>query len=62
MNAVLKLMNRIKSDGIYPRCMQLCDITSLYKNKGPINEFGSYCGIFCVHALRNILEKLIYNN
>ena len=37
-------------------------ITSVYKNKGPINEFGSYPGIFRVQALRNILERLIYND
>ena len=62
INAILALMNRIKSDGVYPKCMQVCNITSLYKGKGPVNEFGSHRGIFRVQALRNILERLIYND
>ena len=42
--------------------MQMCNITSLYKQKGPRNEFDSYRGIFRVQVLRNILERLIYND
>ena len=60
--AVVALMNRIKRDQIYPKCMQSCNITSLYKQKGPRNEFDSYRGIFRVQVLRNILERLIYND
>ena len=60
--AILALMNRIKSDQIYPKCLQLCNITSLYKQKGPHNEFGSYRGIFRVQVFRNILERVIYND
>ena len=62
LNAILALMNRIKSDQVYPKCMELCNITSLYKKKGPVNDFNSYRGIFRVQALRNILERLIYND
>jgi hypothetical protein len=62
ITAILKLMNRIKSEGVYPKCLELCNITSLYKQKGPINDFGSHRGIFRVQALRNILERLIYND
>ena len=62
IKAILALMNRIKSDQVYPKSLQLCNITSLYKKKGPINEFESYRGIFRVQALRNILERLIYND
>ena len=54
---ILALMNRIKTDQVYPQCLQLCNITSLYKQKGPRNGFGSYRGIFRVQALRNILEN-----
>ena len=60
IEAVQKLMNRIKSDLIFPDCLNLCTITSIYKQKGPINEFSSYRGIFRVQALRNILELLLY--
>ena len=55
-------MNRIKADQIYPKCLQLCNITSVYKKKGPVNEFDSYRGIFRVQAIRNILEQLVYND
>ena len=59
IEAVQKLMNQIKSDLIFPDCLNLCNITSIYKQKGPINEFSSYRGIFRVQALRNILELLL---
>ena len=62
IDATLALMNRIKREQIYPKSMELCNISSLYKQKGPINEFGSYRGVFRVQVLRNILEKLIYND
>ena len=42
--------------------MQTCNITSLYKNKGPRNQFSSYIGIFRVRVLRSILDRLIYND
>ena len=62
IQAILALMNRIKKDQVYPKAMQLCNISSLYKQKGPVNDFNSYRGIFRVQALRNILERLIYND
>ena len=62
VDATLALMNRIKREQVYPKCMELCNISSLYKQKGPINEFGSYRGVFRVQVLRHILEKLIYND
>ena len=60
IEAVQHLMNRIKSDLVYPECLKLVNISSIYKKKGPINEFSSYRGIFRVQALRNILELLLY--
>ena len=62
LEAILSLINRIKRDQVYPKCLQLCNISSLYKQKGPVNTFDSYRGIFRVQALRNILERLIYND
>ena len=59
IDAIIALMNRIKADQIYPKCLQLCNITSVYKKKGPVNEFDSYRGIFRVQAIRNILERLV---
>jgi hypothetical protein len=32
--AVLKLINRIKAEQIYPEVLELCDISSIFKNKG----------------------------
>ena len=60
--AILALMNRIKSEQIYPKAMELCNITSIWKKKGPRNEFKSYRGIFRVTVLRSILDRLIYND
>ena len=61
IKAILKLMNRIKNDSVYPKALTLCNITSIYKHKGSHNIFSSYRGIFRVQALRNILERLLYN-
>ena len=58
--AIMNLMNRIKSDLVYPECLNLCNISSIYKQKGPIDQFSSYRGIFRVQAIRNILELLLY--
>ena len=60
--AVLKLMNKIKDKQQIPQSIQQCNITSLYKNKGPRNKFDSYRGIFRVTVLRSILDRLIYND
>ena len=60
--AILKLMNRIKDDQIYPKCLELCNISSIWKKKGSRNSFDSYQGIFRVTIFRSILEKLIYND
>ena len=60
--AVLKLMNKIKDEQIYPKCLELCNISSIWKKKGSRNSFDSYRGIFRVTIFRSILEKLIYND
>ena len=58
--AILKLMNCIKAEQIYPKCLEKCNITSIWKQKGPRNDFASYRGIFRVNIFRSILDKLIY--
>ena len=42
--------------------MNICNVTNLYKNKGPKQSYDSYRGIFCSSVLRNILDKLVYND
>ena len=60
--ALLTLMNRIKDEQKYPKALELCNITSIWKKKGPRNLFQSYRGIFRVTVFRNILDRLIYND
>jgi exonuclease III len=60
--ALLNLMNRIKNEQIYPKCLELCNISSIWKLKGPRNRFSSYRGIFRVSIFRAILDRLIYND
>ena len=59
---ILKLMNRIKQDQIYPECLQLCNISSIWKKKASRSDFDSYRGIFRVTIFRGILDRLIYND
>ena len=60
--AILKMMNRIKKEQIFPESLELCNITSIFKNKGNRNNLDNYRGIFRVTIFRNILERLIYND
>ena len=59
--AILKLMNRIKEEQIFPDCLQKCNISSIWKRKGSRSNFESYRGIFRVSIFRSILDRLIYN-
>ena len=61
-NGVLTLMNRIKDEQTYPKAMELCNVSPIWKQKGPRNKFSSYRDIFRVTILRSILDKLIYND
>ena len=60
--AILKLMNRIRGEQLFPEPLELCNISSLWKRKGCRNLFDSYRGIFRVTILRTILDRLIYND
>ena len=60
--AVLKLMNQMKTQQVFPEPLKLSNISSLYKNKGSRKDFDNYRGIFRVTILRSILDKLIYND
>ena len=39
--ATLKLMNKIKDEQIFPKCLELCNISSIWKSKGSKNDFDS---------------------
>ena len=55
-------MNRIKDNlQDYPESMELCNVRSIYKNKGDRSSFDSHRGVFRTTVLRNILDRLIYN-
>ena len=60
--AILILMNRIKDEQEFPKALEKCNISSIFKNKGSRNHFEYYRGIFRVPILRTILDKLIYND
>merc|ERR1719319_1749043 len=59
--AILLLMNKIKNDLEIPEALEKCNITSIYK-KGKKSDFDNYRGIFRVTVLRNILDRLLYND
>ena len=56
--ATLKLMNQIKDKQQYPKALEQCNITSLYKHKGSRKDFNNYRGVFRVTVFRSIL---LYN-
>ena len=60
--ALLKLMNKIKEQQIFPHALEACNITSIFKNKGSKADLNNYRGIFRVMIFRSILERLIYND
>ena len=59
--ALLKIMNMIKTQQKYPSVMEKCNITSLHKKKSK-RDFDNYRGVFRVQILRSILDKLMYND
>ena len=60
--AIVKMMNNIKDQQKYPECLELCNISSIWKQKKSKNEFDSYRGIFRLTVFRSILDRLIYND
>ena len=60
--AIKKLMNQIKEEQLYPKCLELCNISNTWKRKGLRNKLSSYRGIFRVSIFRVILGRLIHNN
>jgi hypothetical protein len=63
LKAITILMNKLKTNPAeYPESLNLCNVTSLYKNKGDRNLFDSHRGVFRTTGMRNILDRLIYND
>ena len=60
--AITNLVNNIKSQKIFHESLQSCNLTSLFKNKGSSKDLNNYKGICRVTGLRNILDKLIFND
>ena len=60
--ALLRLMNNIKKQQVFPECLELCNITSIFKKKGKTSDFNQYRGVFRGLVFRSILERLIYND
>ena len=55
-------MNLLKDNPkYYPDSMDICNVTSIYKNKGDRNVFDSH-RVFRTTTLRNILDRLMYND
>ena len=61
LQAVLNLMNCIKTQQKYPTALKKCNISTIHKKKNK-KLFKNYRGIFRVQTLRTILDQLIYND
>ena len=58
---ILKIMNMIKKQQIYPTILEKSNISSIYKKKSR-RDFENYRGIFRVPILRSIFDRLTYND
>ena len=60
--SITKLMNNVKTQQVFPECLEPCNVTSLFKNKGSSKDLNNYRGIFRVTVFRNVLDKLIFDD
>ena len=61
LDAILKIMNMMKNQLKYPKVLEKCNITPIYKKKSK-RDFENYRGVFRVGILRSILDRLTYND
>ena len=62
LKAITNLLNNIKNQQKFPTCLNFCNISSLFKNKGSKKDLNNHRGVFRVTVFRNILDKLIFND
>ena len=60
--SLLLLLNQAKKEMLVPCQLDLSDVTVLYKNKGSRQDVTNWRGIFKLPILRNILDRMIYND
>ena len=59
--AILRLVNGIKSEYIIPKNVQMSNITTIYKSSGSRHDLESDRGIFSLSIWRKLIDKLIYH-
>ena len=59
---LLDFVNGIKTNLYIPDMLKLANISTIYKNKGSRQDLNNDCGIFGLSVLRNIIDKLIYED
>ena len=60
--SILIMMNKIKDQMDTPEFMELANIISFYKGKGPTDDIEFERGIFILSIIRMIKDRLIYND
>ena len=60
--SLLMLLNKVKDQFKEPEFMQLANITSFWKRKGPKSDIDNERGIFILAVLRMIKDRMIYND
>jgi hypothetical protein len=60
--SVLIMMNKMKNEMSQPEFMAFCKIFTIYKRKGEMSDLDNYRGIFILHILRMIKDKMINND
>ena len=60
--AILKMMNRVKEEQIFPASWQNCNVSTMWKGKNAKNDFKNHRGVFRLSIFRCILDRLMYND
>ena len=58
--ALLRMLNGIKTNQIVPIFMSLSNISTIFKNKGSRFDLNNDRGIFILTVLKKMLDKMIY--
>ena len=62
MIGLLDFVNGIKTSLFIPEMSKLANISTIYKNRGSRQDLKNDRGIFGLSVLRNIIDKLIYED